>query len=76
MILVSMLVIFIISLSTGYPFIKSLLCAITYYRICDKCDEKYCRCGPDDIPKGAYSSDPYTNDYDVIGGVSGLGWVL
>lgn len=35
-ILLSMLVVFIIALSTGYSFTQSLLCGVTYYRMCNK----------------------------------------
>lgn len=31
-----MLVVFIVALSTGYSFTQSLLCGVTYYRMCNK----------------------------------------
>lgn len=73
-VLLSMLILFIIAISTGHSFFNSLLCAVTYYRDC--ADEKYCSCKSiNGIPQTVYTNNP-NNDYDVIGGVSGLGWVL
>lgn len=77
-VLISMLVMFIIALSTGHSFVNSLLCGITYYRICNN-EEKYkqaCHCGAPGIPESMYNSNISDGDYNVIGGVSGLGWVL
>ena len=66
-ILLSMLVVFIVALSTGYSFTQSLLCGVTYYRMCNK--DSY----QTDIK---YDKDSRNGEYDAIGGISGIGWVL
>lgn len=65
-ILLSMLVVFIVALSTGYSFSQSLLCGVTYYRMCNK----------DSYQTYKNNDNRYDNDYDAIGGISGIGWVL
>lgn len=62
-----MLVVFIVALSTGYSFTQSLLCGVTYYRMCNKDTYKT------DIK---YNKDSQNGEYDAIGGISGIGWVL
>ncbi len=59
-----MLVVFIVALSAGYSFTQSLLCGVTYYRMCNKDTYKT------DI------KDSQNGEYDSIGGISGIGWVL
>ena len=62
-ILLSMLVVFIVAMSTGHSFTDSLLCGVTYYRKCN--NDKY------------ESTHIYNdNEYEKIGGISGIGWVL